>query len=159
MPKGNRIDKVEKEKRIRIIQEWIIDDWEYCDIVSNIQSKWYLSEAQAKRYVKDAREKWAEREQDAIEHKRRRKIESLKKQKRSLKPEFRGTPAGIRAILAIDKEINKLENLYPATKIQLGADPNNPAPIPVAVQHDLSKLSTEDLEMIVALSKKAIKND
>jgi hypothetical protein len=126
MPKGNRIDKVEVEKRIRIVQEWIIDDWPYTDIVTNIQTKWELSVAQAKRYIKAAREKWAEDEQAIIEQKRRSKIESLKKLKRSLKEQYKGTPHGINAVLRIEREIAKMENLYPAVKVDIGNKDGKP---------------------------------
>jgi hypothetical protein len=88
-------------------------------------------------------------EQEAVEHKRRRKIDSLKKLKRSLKDQHKGSPFGIRAILAVEKEIIKLEGLTLPTKIQVGGDP--------AVKTDLSKLSTEELQQIINLSKKAIK--
>jgi hypothetical protein len=118
MPKGNKVDKIEMEKRLRIVQEWIIDDHPYMDIVSSIRKQWEVSEPQAKRYIKAARDKWAGEEQAIIEQKRRARIESLKKLRRSLKDQYKGTPFGIRAILSVDKEISKLENLYPAIKLE-----------------------------------------
>jgi hypothetical protein len=62
MPKETRIDKIELEKRIRIVQEWIIDDWSYSDIVTNIRTKWqpYLIRRQSAT-SKMAREKWVDR--------------------------------------------------------------------------------------------------
>ena len=44
-----------------------------------------------------------------IDLKREAKIAELKQIKRSLKEEHKGTPAGIRAIMAVEKEIIKLE--------------------------------------------------
>lgn len=126
MPKETKIDKVELEKRIRIVQEWIIDDWHYGDIVTNIQTKWGISIAQAKRYVKTARDRWADSEQEIIDHKRRRKIETLKKLKRKLDQRYAGTPGGIRAILMVEREIAKLENLYPATKVEVSGKNGKP---------------------------------
>lgn len=157
MPKGNKIDKIEMEKRLRIVQEWIIDDHPYVEIVSNTCREWKLSEPQAKRYIKKARARWADSEQEVIDQKRRRKIETLKRLKKKMDSQYANTPSGIRAILMVEREIAKLENLYPATKIKVGGDPDNPTPVPVEVKHDLSKLSTEELETIVALSKKAVK--
>lgn len=111
-------DSVEYEKRIRIVQEWLIDDWATVDIKAEIKRRWELSDVQARKYIYKARDRWEEREDEKLEKKRRRKVESLKKLKRTLKPEYVGTPKGINATLNVDKEINKLEDLYPALKME-----------------------------------------
>lgn len=136
--------------------EWILDDWYAGDIVSSIVNKWGISERQAKRYISEAREKWNLDEEKVIEKKRRQKIESLKKLKRSLKDSFKGTPAGIKAIMSVEKEIIKLENLAPATKIKIGGDPENTTPIKTTVESnvDYTLLPMEVLQAIVAARKK-----
>jgi len=137
MPKT---DKLEFEKRIRIVQEWILEDQAYTDMVAAIMQRWSLEERQAKKYIKQARDRWVEQEQVVIDHKRRLHIEWLKKQKRSLKEIYKGTPRGIEALLKIDKEISALEGIYPATKVELsGADGQ-----PIQTQ-DLSHLTYEQL--------------
>jgi hypothetical protein len=137
MPKT---DKVEFEKRIRIVQEWILEDQAYADMVAAIMQKWGLEERQAKKYIKQARDRWVEQEQVVIDHKRRLHIEWLKKQKRCLKEIYKGTPRGIEALLKIDKEISALEGIYPATKVELsGVDGQ-----PIQTQ-DLSHLTYEQL--------------
>ena len=123
MPK---IEKIEYEKRIRIVQEWILEDWPSCDIVTQIYQTWRLEHRQAKRYISEARKRWNNDEEDIIDQKRRQKVASLKKLKRTLKAGFTGTPAGIRAILAVDKEIIQLEGLRKPTKIDL-IQPLSPA--------------------------------
>lgn len=117
MPKS--IDTIEKEKRIRIVMEWILEDWSSSDIVAQIVNKWGVSERHAMRYLAEGRKKWVKGEDQIIEHKRRLKVESLKKLKRSLSPAYKGTPAGIRATMAVEKEIITLESLRPVTKVEL----------------------------------------
>lgn len=123
MPK---IEKLEYEKRIRIVQEWILEDWPSCDIIVQINQAWKLECRQAKRYISEARKRWNNDEEDVIDQKRKLKVASLKKLKRSLKAIFTGTPAGIRAIVAIEKEIIQLEGLRKPTKIDL-TQPLSPA--------------------------------
>lgn len=139
-----KADKIEWEKRIRVVMEWIIEDWPYADIVTNIIAKWNLEERQAKRYVKAARDKWNEQENELVERKRRLKIESLKKLKRSLQEKYKGTPHGIRAVLHVEKELIKLEGLNPAMKLEVTGKDGKP-------------IKTENTNVSVALSSEEIK--
>lgn len=116
---GRKTDSIEYEKRIRVVQEWIIDDWPYSDIVTQIVAKWDIQERQAKRYIKDAKERWVEDEQEVLDKKRAMKIMSLKKLKRSLQERFKGTPQGISAVLGVEKELIKLEGLETPQKIEV----------------------------------------
>jgi hypothetical protein len=120
-------DKNEFNKRVRLIQEWIIDDYPTQDIISQAMQLWGVTDRQSYRYLKEARKKWNSQADETIEQKRRLKIQSLKKLKRSLKDQYKGTPKGITAVLAVDKEIIKLENLRPAEKIEVTG--KNGAPI------------------------------
>ncbi|SHK93178.1 hypothetical protein SAMN05444266_101628 [Chitinophaga jiangningensis] len=118
MPNTPRVDKVEYERRIRIVQEWLVDDWPYQDVISQIIKKWDLEERQAKRYIKCARERWSKAAQAEINEKLARRIESLQKLKRSMKAEYIGTPAGMHAQLAVEKEIIKLEGIAAPQKLE-----------------------------------------
>ena len=40
---AKKVDNIEKDKRLRIIQEWLIDDWPSADIKLQIVEKWGLS--------------------------------------------------------------------------------------------------------------------
>lgn len=111
------ITKVEHEKRLRQVQEWLIDDWPSCDIIAQCVQKWALSERQAKRYIKSANETWVEVESEKLNAKRSRRINSLKKIKRSLKGDYIGTPAGMRALLQIEKELIRLEGVAPTKQM------------------------------------------
>ena len=90
MPNG--ADKIEFDKRIRVVQEWIIEDWPSADIIAQVISKWGICDRQAKRYLAEARKRWTQDEQALVDHRRRMKVESLKKLKRSLKESYKGTP-------------------------------------------------------------------
>jgi hypothetical protein len=150
MPK---IDKVEYERRVRIVQEWILEEQPYTDMVNAIMQKWGIEERQAKKYVAVARERWGDQQDMVLEQRRRLRIEGLKKLKRSMKELYKGTPRGIEAILKIDKEISKLEGLYPATKMELSG--RDGAPLIPENNLDVSKLDDEELKTIVRLTKKA----
>jgi hypothetical protein len=116
MPK---IEKIEYEKRVRFVQEWILEDWPSCDIIVQIIQKWGLEERQAKRYIAEARKRWNAADDQIIDQKRKLKVASLKKLKRTLKATYAGTPAGIRAVMSVEKEIIQLEGLRMPTKIDL----------------------------------------
>jgi hypothetical protein len=116
---ATKIDKVEFERRIRTVQEWVIDEWPYQDIIAQIINKWGIEERQAKRYIKEARHRLVGQEQEVVEQKRRLKIQSLRKLKRSLIDKYKGTPGGIRAIVAVEKLIIELEGLQPAQKVEV----------------------------------------
>jgi len=116
---AKKSEDIEIDRRVRIIQEWLIDDLPVADIKTECERKWLVSTRQAERYIEKARERWAKDEDEKIDRKRRKMIETLKKRKRSLKPEFVGTPTGINALLRIDKEISRLENLYHNEKLDV----------------------------------------
>lgn len=115
----SKFDKIEYEKRIRLVQEWLIQDWPTCDIITQINAKWNIAERQAKRYIADARGRWQKEEQEVLDQKRQRKIKKLQVLARSLKDEYKGTPGGIRAVMVVEKEIISLEAIRPAAKVEL----------------------------------------
>lgn len=135
MPK---VDKVEYERRIRTVQEWVIDEWPYQDIIAQIINKWGIEERQAKRYIKESRERWVGQEEEAVASKRRLKVQALRKLKRSLIDKYKGTPGGIRAIVAVEKLIINLEGLEPATKLQVTGDKGGPIQVTGNITHNIN---------------------
>jgi hypothetical protein len=133
--------------------EWILDDWSAGDIVSQIVNKWGISERHAKRYLADARESWSSDEDKLIEQKRRIKIESLKKLKRSLKDQYKGTPLGIRAVLAVESKIIELEQLNPATKLEVTGKNGTPIKTEAKVIHDEIDYDSLPDEVLLAIVK------
>jgi hypothetical protein len=130
MPK---ISSIEYEKRIFAIQGWIIEGVQSALIVRQIiSSGWTNAEKEcdkvrsAERMLKAARDKWISIEEANIEQKRKLRVDEMKQYKRKLQAKYQGTPAGIFACVAVDKEINKLENLYPSTKIEVTGKDGEP---------------------------------
>jgi hypothetical protein len=117
---GNRVraDKTEYEKRIFTIQGWIIEGVQSALIVRQIlSSKWCTSQRHAERMMQQARDRWTEIPEAALDQKRKLKIAELQQYKRSMKDVWKGTPSGIRALLEIDKEIILLEGLRKPIKV------------------------------------------
>lgn len=148
------IDKIEKVKRIRFVMEWIIDDYVYQDIISQIIAKWGIGERQAKRYIADARKEWSKHAEGDLDQKRRRRVEALKKLRRSLKDNYRGTPEGIRAVVAVEKELIKLEGLELPRKVELTGKGGQPIQTQVVDEIDYDALSDEALHEILKARKK-----
>lgn len=125
------IDIIEKQKRIRAVQEWILDDWPTTDILKVVMDKWGLEERQAYRYIAIARKRWQDEKDELVNQRRRIKILQLKKLKRSLGSKFVGTPSGINAVLNVEKELIMLEGLAPARKVEL----SGPDGTPIQTEH------------------------
>jgi hypothetical protein len=119
MSKQDRATKIEKEKRLFIVQGWIIEGIQDNIIAKNIVERWGLDIRQAQRYVREAYEKWKKIEGINIDMKREMKIAQLKQMIRTMKEDYKGTPAGISAIMAVEDKIIKLEGLEPAKTINL----------------------------------------
>jgi len=74
-----------------------------------MHQEWGISTRQAKRYIADAYKSWKTDSEIDMETRRQAKIAELQQLKRSLKAQYKGTPAGIRAIMAVEKQIIRLE--------------------------------------------------
>src|SRR6187402_1941309 len=82
-------------------------------IIQQIMAKeWAKSERYAYVLLQQAREQWMRFEESSRDDKRRMKVQELKKHLRDMDDAHRGSPAGMRTILAYEKEIIKLEGLY-----------------------------------------------
>ena len=115
-----RADKNEYTKRIFTIQGWIVEGVQSALIVRQVLNNgWCESQRHAERMLKAARDAWTEIPEAEIAQKRRLKITQLEQYKRNLKEEFKSTPAGIRALVAIEKEIIMLDGLRKPNKIEL----------------------------------------
>lgn len=122
MSVANRVSKVEKERRILTVQGWLIDGVQDWLILQQMQTEWDLKIRQARNYLKEAYSRWKANEDITIENRRAAKIAELKQDKRSLRPEYKGTPAGINAIARLEKLIIRLEDLEPPKKHHIEAN-------------------------------------
>lgn len=116
MPK---LDKIELKKAIRIVMEWMIDDYATSDIITQAMTKWNLDEKEVNNLLSQVRAEWSKNEKENNEQKRLRKIETLKKLKRNMNPDEKKTAAGVSALLNVEKELFRLE-LIPNEKISNG---------------------------------------
>lgn len=124
---GKKSSKIETEKRVFTIHGWILSGVPDYLILKNIeQSDWNVGRRQAKNLLKKAYEIWHQQEIASVEEKRAMKIAQHEQAIRNMKPEFKNTPKGMAVTLAIQKEITKLQALYPATRHILEGDPEKP---------------------------------
>lgn len=121
-----RASKLETEKRVFTIQGWIINGVQDYLILKNIEQEWGVCRRQSKNLLQKAYKIWHEDQEATIEQKRALRIAELKQNIRSMKEQFRGTPQGMTAVNQIQKEINKLEGLYPVHKAMIQGDKDNP---------------------------------
>lgn len=149
----SKSSQVEKEKRIFTIQGWIIDGVQDYLILKQVHQNWGIGIRQARRYVAEAYQRWKSDETISIDQRRSARIAELQQDIRSMGDEYKKTPTGLRTMLAFKKELSKLEDLYPARKIQLSGDVTNP--VRIESKTDLTQLSDEVLEAIVAAQKKS----
>jgi len=114
------------QMRIKQVQEWILQDWTSIDIVLAVDSLWQIGERQARRYISEAKKRWIQEEDELTENKRKFKVASLKRLKNTMQRNYLGTPAGMLAILQVEKTIISLEGLNRAKKIELAGTDGEP---------------------------------
>lgn len=126
---GKRSTKTETQDRIFTVQGWIINRKSDLLILKQCVELWGVTERQAKNYLSKAYTIWADATEATIDQKRRIQIAKLQREQNNMKEEFRGTPAGMRVILAIEKEINRLEGLIGPHRHIHSGDPEHPIEI------------------------------
>ncbi|HTE33026.1 MAG TPA: hypothetical protein VK666_21735 [Chryseolinea sp.] len=110
---------LEKEKRLRMVQEWILQDHITTDIISQCINSWDISERQAMRYLASAKIAFAKITEKKLEHRLNYHIQRRNKLLRDLDPKYRKSPPGIKVQLDVLEDIAKLEQLY-KLKIEVG---------------------------------------
>lgn len=145
---NNRPDKIEFERRLTTILGWVYDGAPSAVIIQNIEQKgWAKGDRNAYKLLRRAKEKIVSYEDDTLEQKRRQKVQELKMRIRTLKPEFAGTPAGLRIILQYEKLISDIEG----TNVHYRPKDTDPPPPPITLPFnqqvvDLT-LSPDELKM------------
>lgn len=129
---GAKATQIETDRRIFIIQGWIINGVQDYLILKQCQQQFIKSDGQpiglrqAKNYLSKAYQLWHEGQVADIDQQRALAIAGLQQDIRNMKDEYKGTPRGMAVINQIKKEIAKLQALYPAKKLMLQGDPENP---------------------------------
>lgn len=104
-----RVDKIEKEKRLRIVQEWLLQDHTTSDIVTQGVAKWGISKRQVERYVADAYEAFRRMTESSTERRLYYHIQRRMKLLRDM--ERKQSPSGVSVSLSILDSMAKLEGL------------------------------------------------
>ena len=104
-------DTLELEKRVRAVQEWILQDHISSDIIAQCVNAWGVSERQAQRYISAAQQAFAKITEKKLEHRMNYHIQRRNKLLRDLDPKFRKSPPGIKVQLDILEDIAKLDQL------------------------------------------------
>lgn len=112
---------VEYEKRIRAVQDWLIEDWPDTDIIAACISKWQVSKRQSQRYIKEANDRWVEQNERKLSVKRATRVQAVKKLLKKLPESVLSTPAGVNSAIRAHKFIAKLEGVEP-TRQQIDAE-------------------------------------
>lgn len=109
---SRRSDKLAREKRIRTVQEWILQDFLTTDIIKQCVATWGVSERHAMRYLKLANDAFSKITESRLEKRLNYHIARRNKLLRDLSDNAKKTPAGTSVQLAILSDIAKLEKLY-----------------------------------------------
>lgn len=103
---------MEQQRRIRIVQEWLLQDFTSNDIAQQCVAKWGISERQAHRYISWANEGFAKITEKKLEKRLNYHIQRRQKMLRDLDDKYKKHPAGLSVQLDILQDIAKLEKLY-----------------------------------------------
>ncbi len=108
----NKIDTIEYDARIRVVQEYILMDYGKSDIVAQCVAKWGIKSRQAYNYINDAYEVFRKITEKDTEKRLSFHIQRRAKLLRDIDPAEKRTAQGTRAQLEILKDQAKLEQLY-----------------------------------------------
>lgn len=151
--KPPRIDSIEYNRRIFIIQGWIVDGIQPALIIRQILTQqWAQSKRHADRMLAAARDEWVKVPIADIEQRRQIKVLELQQYIRNMDERYKKTPTGIQAIAAIQKLIITLDGLNPPKKVEVSG--RDGKPIETATSYDLSKFTDEELRFIIELQRK-----
>ncbi len=114
-----KTDQIEYQKRLFSVQGWIIQGVPAALIIKKVIQNQWCNQRNAKHLLKKARAEWAKIPASDLNEKRMIKLIQLEQMKLDLKTEYKGTPAGLQALIAIEKEIIKLEGLNEISAISI----------------------------------------
>ena len=153
-----KTSKLKLARRIRIVQDWIMQDHLTPDIISQAIAQWSISERQAYRYLWAANKFFREKQRQNLEEKIAYYLARKKKLLRDMNSDEKKTAAGVRAIDGVLNSMAKLEGVSLET-LKLVGDPSQPvrtiSEVVSAQSVDYTKLPTEFLEMLVNSRKTA----
>lgn len=150
--KRRKSDKIETARRIRVIQDWILQDHTTFDIITQCKTQWQVEERQAYRYLWAAKQFFIEKETLNIERKKAYYLARKKKLLRDMNPDEKKTAAGVAAVNRVLDSMAKMEGITTDT-LKLIGDPNHPIKTVSEVAYsssiDYTKLPTDFLELLI----------
>lgn len=117
-----KIDLAEKDKRIRQVQEWLLQDFITADILRQCVTRWGVSQRQGARYLADARKTFETITEKNLAKRLNYHLHRRTKLLRDIDPKYKNQPQGIAAQLAVLRDIADLEQLYKAKLEVSGPD-------------------------------------
>jgi len=112
MPRGGKkVDKDEKERRVRAVQEWILQGYATSDIIRQASISCNITDRQAYKYHKEAYGFFKAANEQSIEDLKAYHIELRKKLYRDLKR--KDVPSGARTALRIIDSIARIDGVTP----------------------------------------------
>lgn len=135
MPKEAKVDDIELDKRIRVVQEYLLLDYSKGDIAAQCVAKWGVSTRQGYNYIEKAYAAWEE-----INEKERKRLQKYHVQRRmkllrNMDPAEAKTAAGTRAALEVLKDLAKFQGVAPSEKVE-HTGPEG-APIQTETKHEV----------------------
>lgn len=141
--------KVETAKRIRYVQECLLEDIPSSDIQKAIVEKWSVTERQARRYIWAANKFFVEKYEKKAAEKKAYYIQRKKKLLREMDPKERKTARGVMAANKVIDSMAKIDGVLVENTVH---EFKNPVEVKATFESkiDYSTLPTELLEAIVA---------
>jgi len=107
-----RTSKIEYERRINTLQQWLVEGDPASEIHARIiNNQWCTTKRHAQRLIAAAYKRWADDENKHLRAMRKIASHRLREMIKQISPDVKDKPAGLRAMLEFEKEINKLEGI------------------------------------------------
>lgn len=120
---GHKSDKGTFEKRVRAVQEWILQGYSSSDIRTTIITSWTVGERQAAKYYKAAFERFEEENRKDMSKKTAMHIARREKLFRDLNDKT--SPDGVRAALRLLDSTAKIEGVLSTIRLSVNQTNSN----------------------------------
>lgn len=125
---------LEKARRIRICQEWIMSDYSWTDIITNAINNWAVSKPTAERYYSEAFKSFKDTLIKDVENRKAYYIQKKKRLIKEMDAASKKTPAGVRAINQVLDSMAMLEGIV-IQKVEVSGAGGGPIPTEITIKH------------------------
>lgn len=106
-----KASKLEVLQRVRVVQDWILNDYSYSDIITSAETRFDVGKRQAERYYAAAYQGFKKDDEESLDHKKAYYLSKKKKLIRDMDPQYKKTPSGIRTINKVLDSMAQLEGI------------------------------------------------